>query len=51
MEALQVVARAEDAGLTITPEEVFQFQTIASLAAAVDGGQPPSAPGAREGSL
>jgi amino acid adenylation domain-containing protein/FkbM family methyltransferase len=39
MEALQVVARAEDAGLTISPEDMFQFQTIASLAAAGDAAE------------
>jgi acyl carrier protein len=50
MEALQVVARAEAAGLTITPEDMFQFQTVASLAAAADAGEPSPAYGTREGS-
>jgi FkbM family methyltransferase len=50
MEALQVVARAEDAGLTLSPEDMFQFQTIASLAAAADAGESSSAHEPREGS-
>jgi acyl carrier protein len=50
MEALQVVARAEAAGVTITPEDMFQFQTVASLAAAADAGEPSPAYGTREGS-
>jgi amino acid adenylation domain-containing protein/FkbM family methyltransferase len=36
LEALQVVARAQEAGFAMTPEQMFQFQTIAELAAACE---------------
>jgi non-ribosomal peptide synthase protein (TIGR01720 family) len=34
--SIQIVSRARDAGLVITPKQVFQFQTIAGLAQVAD---------------
>ncbi|WNZ21409.1 amino acid adenylation domain-containing protein [Leptolyngbya sp. NK1-12] len=34
--AIQIVSRAHQAGFTITPKQVFQYQTIAELAAVID---------------
>ncbi|WP_346364369.1 non-ribosomal peptide synthase/polyketide synthase [Bosea sp. (in: a-proteobacteria)] len=42
--SIQVVARAKEAGLKITPQQVFEHQTIAELAAAVAEAAPAPAP-------
>jgi aryl carrier-like protein len=38
--SLQVASQARQAGLQLTPKQVFQYQTIAELAAVVDSGGP-----------
>jgi acyl transferase domain-containing protein len=41
---LQVVARAREAGLELAPGQIFEHQTVAALAAVLDGGgKPPAA--------
>jgi amino acid adenylation domain-containing protein/non-ribosomal peptide synthase protein (TIGR01720 family) len=42
--SLQVIARANQAGLSLTPKQLFQHQTIAELAAIAQPLTPPSAP-------
>ncbi|WP_437589100.1 non-ribosomal peptide synthase/polyketide synthase [Sorangium sp. So ce1000] len=46
--ALQVVSRARAAGLSLTPRQVFQHQTIAGLAAVAASGSTPAAEARRE---
>ncbi|HZI15394.1 MAG TPA: amino acid adenylation domain-containing protein, partial [Myxococcus sp.] len=50
--SLQVVAKARQAGLSLTPKHLFQHQTVAQLARAVAaGGATPSAQGVVEGEV
>lgn len=42
--SLQVVNRAKQTGLNLTPRQIFQHQTVAELAAAVTGPQEPGSP-------
>jgi amino acid adenylation domain-containing protein len=54
--SLQIVARARQAGLPITPKQLFEHQTIASLAAAAEQAGAPGAeqeglPGAEQGAV
>ena len=37
IQCLQAVARAQEAGLAVTAAMMFEHQTVAELAAAVDG--------------
>ncbi|MEO1801677.1 MAG: amino acid adenylation domain-containing protein, partial [Cyanobacteria bacterium J06629_2] len=38
--SIQIIARARQAGLTLTPKQLFQYQTIAELAAVAEVNQP-----------
>ena len=42
--SIQVVSRAREAGISISPKEIFQFQTLAQLAQSVDKSLPALAP-------
>jgi amino acid adenylation domain-containing protein len=44
LRSIQVVARAREAGLAITPAQVFQHPTVAALAALAGPAQPPPGP-------
>jgi len=43
---IQVVARANEAGLTLSPDQLFEHQTIAELAVIVTGAAAAAAPAA-----
>lgn len=51
--SLQVIARAREAGLSLTPRQLFQHQTIAALAADIEtdtgGAKPPDMPVPEQG--
>ena len=38
--SIQIIARAKQVGLTLTPKQLFQYQTIAGLAAVAEENQP-----------
>jgi non-ribosomal peptide synthase protein (TIGR01720 family) len=44
--SIQIIARANQAGLRLTPKQLFQYQTIAGLAAVVGTGNSMTTPGA-----
>ena len=37
LQSIQVVARARESGIDIAPELLFEFQTVAEIAAALSG--------------
>jgi aryl carrier-like protein len=51
MVAIRVIARANQAGLQLSPAQLFEHQTVAGLAAANDGLEEPADEGAVEGSV
>jgi amino acid adenylation domain-containing protein/non-ribosomal peptide synthase protein (TIGR01720 family) len=42
IQALQMISRARQAGLHLTPRQIYQHQTIADLVAALEGTPPPA---------